>query len=82
MHVYTEAWSIPNACRYPIHAFGTLRASVYMCIIEIYVKILTATVVRMRVVTLFPFGGGSGRRGERERRQEAEGGLTLYVNTP
>ena len=52
MHVYTEARSVPNACRYPIHAFGTLCASVYTCIIDIYVEILTVTVARMRVVTL------------------------------
>ena len=45
--------SVPNACRYPIHAFGTLRASVDTCIIEIFVKILTASVSRMRVVTLY-----------------------------
>ena len=55
MHVYTEARSVPNACRYPIHAFGTLCASVYTCIIDIYVEILTATVARMRVVTLIEY---------------------------
>ena len=53
MHVYTEARSVSNACRYPIHAFGTVRASVYTCIINIYVEILTATVARMRAVTLW-----------------------------
>ena len=52
MHVYTEARSVPNAGRYPIHVFGTLRASVYTCIIDTYVEILTVTVARMRVVTL------------------------------
>ena len=31
---------------------GHLMASVYTCIIDIYVEILTATVSRMRVVTL------------------------------
>ena len=51
MHVYTEARSVLNACRYPIHTFGTLRASVCTCIIDKYVETLTATVARMRVVT-------------------------------
>ena len=52
MHVYTEALSVPNACRYPSHTFGTLRASMCTCIFDIYGEILTATVARMRVVTL------------------------------
>ena len=53
MHVYTEARSVPNACRYTIHAFRTLHASVFKCIIDFYVEILTATVARMHVVTLY-----------------------------
>ena len=32
---------------------GHLMASVYTCIIDIYVEILTASVARMRVVTLY-----------------------------